>query len=293
MAKVVLGFPDYVMPNPAFAAVSFYGGSWQASAPLSNLADPSFAAVARSTDCTGPNTQIYVDLGLIRDVQVLAVPKHNLTRAATFRMTCYTDSANSANTTLDTGFIPVYGQTQDFNSSSWGNPSLYDGMIPLEDISLYPMPILIVPPSSVSCRYWTIQFQDANNPAGYIEVPRVWASAGYQPRINMQYGATLTNEDNSILQQSMGGAEFFDPRPRRRVTRFTLPGLSDGEAMNFAVDIQTRLGITAQMFFVHDPADAANKHRRSFLCRMRSLSPLDYAAFGAASQAFELSEVIA
>lgn len=194
-------------------------------------------------------------------------------------------------TAYDSGWSDVYNDVYPLESLYWGDPSLWDGKIPDEELSLYPMPIVEVF-DPVVAQYWLVEFNDTNNAAGYLQISRIILAGGWQPTINMEWGATIVVEDPSTVQPALGGAEYFFKIPKRRVVRFTLPFLTDDDAMSWVFDMQTRLGQTEQLFFVHDPDDRMNMHRRSFLTRPRVVSPLDYAGWLQGTAPFELQEIL-
>ncbi len=269
MGNLVIGAPDWVIGSGAGVA----SGSWSSSYPVSNLLNPSFASVARSANATTAATTFQFDFGRNHTMRVFAVPRHNLTQAGKFRFATFNSTPT---TTLDTGWINAFPVT-----------------IPADDVGLYPMPLVFLTSTPIAVRYLSVLFDDTANPAGYIELPRVVAAGGWFPTRNAAYGASLGFEDASVVQQGLGGAEYFDVRPKRRVARISLPSLPDAEAISSGLDLQARLGTTSQLFYIADPDDAANRHRRCFLARMRTLSPLESAVFGRTSQTIELSEVIA
>jgi hypothetical protein len=193
----------------------------------------------------------------------------------------------------DTGWRPLYGPIYPIDTLWWGSQYLWDGVSTQEDVAVFPQPWIAVLPQPVVARYWQVEISDPTNAAGYVQLPRIVLAPGWQPTRNMQYGATLGIEDTSQVQTSLGGAEFFDLRAKRRVARFTIGKLPQNEATSQALVMQQRLGISGQVFFVWNPDDTANLGLKSFLGRMRTLSPLEAAAHGRMNAPFEILEVVA
>jgi hypothetical protein len=193
----------------------------------------------------------------------------------------------------DTGWCDLFPPTYPVDALWWGHPSLWDGRPAAEDAGLFPQPFVAVLPEAVIARYWLVEISDPQNPDGYVQMPRVVLAPGWQPSLNLSYGATIGIEDGSQVQESLGGAEFFDHRAKKRVAHFTLTNLPKSEAAAQALALQQRLGISGQMFFVMAPGDAEGLARTSFLARMRTLSPLEMAVHGRMSAPFELLEVVA
>lgn len=87
--KPILGFPNHLdssFTGSGYSAVKLSGGGWQASRPLTNLRDPLFSKAARSSSAAVADTFINVDLGVARDIKLLAIPQHNISRSGTVRI---------------------------------------------------------------------------------------------------------------------------------------------------------------------------------------------------------------
>lgn len=90
MARIIIASPNRV--DADFYPVTFSGGSWQAALPLTNLRDPLMSKVARSTDAATASTTFDVDLGAPRDIRIIGIPAHNLSRAARIKATGASDA---------------------------------------------------------------------------------------------------------------------------------------------------------------------------------------------------------
>ena len=67
------------------------GGLWLGTAPLANLQQRLLSKVARSVDLLATSTRLDIDLGNARAiVRLVALARHNLTTAATYRITAGT-----------------------------------------------------------------------------------------------------------------------------------------------------------------------------------------------------------
>lgn len=293
MANAILAYPNWVDADPAFATVAFSGGSWDSRLPLANLRDRLLVRRARSTDLALSSTQFWVDLGVARDVRVIAIPFLTASKDATVRMRGFATQDATGTALADSGWRPLYPVVYPVGSLPWGSPSVWDGRMTDEDAAIFPMPIVQVWSNAVVARWWLIEIDDTSSDIGYVEVPRVFLAPGWQPTVNIVYGANQVFEPQTSVQLSRGGAEFFDVQPGRRVVRFGLDFMPDDEMVVQVTDMQRRLGINGQLFWIFDPDDTTQLHRRAFLARMRSLSPLEYAVIGRSSTTFELSEVIA
>lgn len=293
MANVILAYPNYLDANPAFAPVVVDGGQWEAELPITNIMDRLLVRRARSTNLALTSTQFWVDLGVARDIRVIAMPFLTASRDARVRVRGYNLKDTNSTLRADTGWFDLYPIIYPTGVLYWGHPSLFDGRMTPEEASLFPMPVVRVLPTTIVAQYWFFEIDDTTSDLGYVEVPRVFLSPGWQPRLNFIYGSSQGYEPRTTVNESMGGAEFFDVQAGRRVARFSFDYLSEDEAMVQVVDMQRRLGIDGQFFFISNPDDTFHLHRRAFPARLRSLSPVEYAALGLMGATFEVSEVIA
>jgi hypothetical protein len=221
------------------------------------LQDRRLSKVARSTDAATGSTQFRADLGTARGVRVLALVGHNLTAAATVRW--------KGGTTA--GASDVYDSTALAVSFSG---------VSAEDRVGINFPALTVPTALQTARHWECLISDAANPDGYVQIGRLAIAAGYQPTINMSYGAKLALESAAVSSESDGGATIYQDKPVRRSVAFSLEHISESEAFASAWRIQRLAGKTKQILFVFDPADTTLLHERSFLGTLKELTALEF-----------------
>jgi hypothetical protein len=167
-------------------------------------------------------------------------------------------NAATAQLVYDTGYV-----------AGW--PSGIDA----EEAEGYSLSALHVTTAAQSARYWRTNVADTGNSAGYVQVGRLIIAGGFQPTINAAYGLKHGWEDDSIRTPTDGGAAVYQLKSKRRTVTFALNNLPETEALEGPFDMQARLGIGKQLFYVHDPEDTTHLHRRSFLAVMRELSPLE------------------
>jgi len=270
MANCMFGYPIHSDSSSA----SLSGGSWEASLPLSNLTDARVTKVARSTDALTASTTFDVDMGQDRYISMVCLVGHNLSLNATVRV--YGDDAASfAAPDYDSTALDAFGNVYPASMPTWIDPADRDQQLTAEDWAAgYKVDFIHVLSTPTSARYWRIAISDTGNTDGYVEIGRLVIASAYQPTINMAKGAGLGWQTSSTRTESRGGAFFHEDRPRRRVFNFTLPMVDTDEALVHGFELQRALGTTNQLFFIFDPDDTVHMHRRSFLCVLDSLSPL-------------------
>lgn len=290
MAHTILAHPNHV--DSSFYSVVFSGGNWQLTLPLTNLADPRLAKVARSTDAALAATQFDVDLGTPRSIRVFAIPRHNITIQGRIRIRASNTAGVFTAPAYDTGWIDVWTEVYAPNSVEWEHPSFWFGKLSGEEAADYDIAFIHVASASKDARYWRFEIDDTANPDGYVELSRLFMAPGWQPTVNMGRGAELGVETDTTVERSLGGIHFYDRQKPRRVARFTLPLLGADEALGQAFEMQRQLGIDRQLFYIFDPADTYNLHRRSFLGTIRELTPLEFPYVDRVTTAFQLEEVL-
>lgn len=150
----------------------------------------------------------------------------------------------------------------------------------------------IIPTSPQTYRYWRIDIDDDTNTDGYIELGRVFMGSLWQPGINMVYGASLHYEPRDQVSETRSGAEYFDELNGYRVARFRLQAATEGEAVLTLMRMQRQLGSSGELFFVWDDDDTTYAPERTFLGRMRALSPITAARWSEFEAEFDIKELL-
>lgn len=266
MANILIGYANYT------DASTLSGGSWNASYPLSNLKDSRLALVSRSADLVTSSTIIQIDLGASKPVRVMGLANHNLSLSATVAVQMATD-AGFAGITYNSGALPAWPVGYDADAASYPRPTWGAAV-------------------NLTGRYFRFVIADPGNPAGFVQIGRTFIGNGFQPSINMEAGASLALETDTAVERSLSGAEFFQPRPLRRVMRFGIPALPNAEAFGSGFEVIRRSGTHREVFVIPDSADAPNRARRDFMGRLRQLSALEQPYGLESSLGFEVAELL-
>ncbi|GEM_PF-2126556 len=308
--ELVIAHPNRLNPDTRFATVSFSGGAWEPDLPLTNLAVESLSDVARTVDTAKSSTRFWIDLGQMRDISVVAIPYLRAykdgeqvppPKATMLRVRAFEAMSEAADLIAgsDTGWTDLCPVTYPYGSIPAWNPSFVDGKMTDEEWAEIHssdtggMPFWVLYSTPVIARYWLIELDVVVSGYDALDVPRAVLAPGHQYSINFAYGAGLSWEDPTIAEQSMGGAEFFEVLNGRMVFRFGIDYLPEDEALTQVRDMQVNRGVSGQLFAILHPNDTVHRHRRAILCRMRTLPPVEYAAYGRDKVTFELSQIIA
>lgn len=267
------------------------GGSWETGLPLSNLKDRVLSKVARSTSTDLADTKIAIAFTRERPVRVVALCRHNLSIDARVRFRAFEDAGHTIEG-YDSGWLDVWPPVYTPLNLEWRDPNFWNGRPTAEELSGYPWNKIHLLPQLIYLQYWLIEIDDQANEDGYIEVARLFIANGWQPVENMDLGASIGYVSRTSVAEAQNGAEYFDARTPYRTATFQIGHMRTSEAMGQAFDMQRRVDIHREVLYVYDPDDTAHLIRRSFLGRMRELSPIEQPYFNAHSTAFSIKELL-
>jgi hypothetical protein len=226
-----------------------------------------------------------------RTISVLALCRHNLSGAATWRIRAYSD-AGLTDLLYDSGVNEVWQALYGQDQLEWHNDNFWSGQILDEDLEGHYWNAIHVLPASVSARYWKVEVSDSTNYDGYVQAGRVFLSEAWVPTYNMSYGANIGYNSRTEVEEAWDGSEYFDIKAPYRVVQFSLEYLQHEEAMTRALDIQRVAGTHSEVLFVWDPEDVQQLIRRSFLGRLRELNPIEQPYHNAYQTSFVIKELL-
>lgn len=268
------------------------GGNWLAALPLTNLQNRQVQRVARSAGVSLADTKFDIDFGSAQGVRCVALIVHNISATGKVRITGAT-SSGFVSPEYQSAWIDAWpAGVINAHLLEWEDDNFWLGTLTQEQRAGYNAPFVHVLPSQQYLRYWRIEIDDTTNPAGWVHIGRLFMASSWQPTYNASYGASLGYEDPSETVTSLGGAEYFDVRGKYRVHRFTLDFLSAEERYTYVHELQRLVGTTGEVLVVPNKDDAATLVQRSFVGRLRSLSPSTQPHFSAFSTSFEIKELL-
>jgi hypothetical protein len=276
-------------PNRA-DVTTLSGGSWTSGLPLDNLKTRKLKQVARTTDATVDRTKFDFTLDVQRKVKVIAFVNHNLSLDGDYRIRGYFDDAYTS-LAYDSGVNQVWPAVYTTEQLDWEDANFWTGQILAEDIIGFTWTLSHLLPTAVFAQYWRVEFFDTTNSDGYVQIGRLFIAGEWQPVTNMTYGASLGYEDRTVVEISLGGAEYFDEREPYRVATFSLENMDISEGMSRAFDIQLRLGTKGEVFFIFDTDDTLHSLRRTFLGRLENLGNVEFNLPNRTRSSFKIKEL--
>ena len=269
------------------------GGSWDATLTLANLQDRQLQLTARSTNDDLTSTIINADLGTDNPIiQSMVIVNHNLSINTSLFRIRLSDDVTFATSDYDSGWLDVYESLFTTNNLDWEDSNFWFGKILLDDLQGYSLNLIHLMPETYSNRYVRIEFDDTANTDGYIDLGRLMLAPIQALDINMEYGANIGWIDNSLISESIGGAEYFDDRSKKRELKFTVGAMNKEESMQRMFELQRRKGTTGEIFVIPDSDDAENMFRESFLGRMTRLTPQTHQLINRYKTAFQIRELL-
>jgi hypothetical protein len=282
MANITIGFPNRI------DSATLSGGGWETTLPQSNIKDRRLSELARSTGVA--NATITIDLGSAKTIGILGIAAHNISAVGKVRL-AGNSSSSFGSPIYDSGLIDAYPSgaiPQEL--LEWEDDNFWLGTISAQAIAGYRSPYILVIPSKPVLRYWQITFSDATNSDGYLQMGRVFIGDAWTAEYNYNFGANLAFNDPSVIEESLGGQEYYDARKNPRVHSFDLQNLTDTEAYARVVDMQRYAGVTGEVLVVPDSDDTSNGFRRNFLGRMMDLNGFSDADYDRRSASFRIKE---
>lgn len=284
-----MAYPDRIL------GATLSGGSWSSSLPLNNLKDPIVTKKARSTNALAASTQFDADLGSLQPLRFMAIIKHNASAVATVRFRFYT-GANHTGLVLDTGVsgLPFYPSFFPHGILEWEDDSFWNGELTKDDIAAgYKPDFWYDLGQTISARYVWVTITDTGNADMYFELGRCFIAPAWQPQVNLSYGVQVGYETDTQIQRALGGTAFFDVREGRRVIAGNFEGLSEAEGMIMGFYTHRRLGIHGELYFVYNPSDTLLLYKqRGFLCRHKSINPIEFPYLDNTRLAFAFEEIV-
>lgn len=264
-------------------------GSWVSTLPLTNLQSRRLSKVARSANATNFSTRMRFALIKDRIVGSVAIINHNLTTTATWRYRVYSDSAYTS-LAYDSGMLDVW-PLMPTGFFEWEDDGFWLMRIPEEDREFLSPTTIYVPTTLIVKRYYEIEFFDEANPDGYIQLGRIFIGKKYQPTVNMSLGSSVGFESRTLVDESISGAEYFDRRRSYRVARFDLSFMDLAES-HLNSDLQKISDTDSEVVFVYDPEDPVGLGRKSFLGRLRTLTPIEQPYTTLYRTSYEIKEML-
>lgn len=284
MGTMLIAYRNYVDGG------TLSGGSWQASLPVTNLADRQPRKVARSINAAEASTVAILDIGAGQPIRFVGLIRHNLTQAGRWRLTMAADPAFTIDV-VDSGWTDAWPSIFPFGTGAWGE-YIWGGKIDAEEASAYGLSSYQIFGDSPRRRYLRIEISDEANPSGYIEIGRLIVAPAWQPSLNMQLGWSIEQVDQSRIVKSRGGQTFVDTVPKFRRLRFKLSHLEADEMFAAAYELERLKGKGGEILVMADPDNLTHLHRQTIYGVLGETTPVMNQEYGRFEKDFVVEELI-
>lgn len=260
--NVAFCYPNWTLPSAVYTP-TVTGAGW---IDLAKLQGDVLSEMARYPGVTPADTKIVIDLGVERNIKVIALPFHNAKLGDTARARVATD-AGFTSVVLDSGVKEFFSEVYPYGTLPWGHASWLDGHLTEEQAAGLTPPWMHISPETVLGRYVEIACDFSGNSDGFVDLGQVVVAQMLQPTYNMSYGVQPPfYRDPSTKSRSKGGTQFKDVSRKYRVCRMQLDYMSENELYGQFYEMVREYGVTKPFFFIYNAAaDAALQPKQCFM----------------------------
>jgi hypothetical protein len=285
--KLVLAWPNFT------DRASVSGGSYLNSLPLVNIKNRVFTKKARSTNLDYSSTQFELEFDGSKQTDVISIAAHNFSNSAKIRVRFYAD-IQKTELLYDTGETNVWPSVYSQDELEWETFNYWEGTVLQEDIENFTPLFYHIAKSDalIYPRKILVEIFDSSNPIGYIEFGRVFVGTAFQPKLNMQFGASIGYSINTEVETSQNNTEYFDRKRPRRTASFNLDGLSMQEGHSTILSLIRTQGIDQEVFFTYQNTEDTLQYNRTFVARLQQVDPIRQPYFDRVETSINLLEII-
>lgn len=220
--------------------------------PASNLQTQARGQIMRTTGLA--TQQILGDFDQARICSAIALVRHNLTSAATWRLELFAGAGQTGGTVYDSGTLtalPGYGWGEfRWGVDAWGGSIFLGWGQAFSNLWFAPVPALS----------FRLTISDPANPVGYLQASRLVLGAYFEPLRNLSYGVDVSWQENSRQTRTDGGSLRTDGRVAYRRWQLSLDFLRPDERA-VVLDVFRRIGLRADLFISCYPEQGGAQER--------------------------------
>jgi hypothetical protein len=270
--NVIIGFPDWTDD------ITWSGGSWETTYPVSNLGDDEMARVARSTDATNASTQFVATIASEEPTDLVGLVLPNATIEAQAQIIL---KDNGGNQVADSGKFDVFPASFPTDELLWEDERFWTGKYGSNELS----GTLWTRPYQFDQTYLTktveVYIFDSSNADGYIDVAYAAVAQSWQFGLNPAIGAQFGFRGARTRSvQARGGAKSFDRLPKANTWQGTVEFMDRDEALTRKYELQRQFDIDKPFLWWPHPDEPRHWPRTVFIARNREVSRLRYVGGG-------------
>lgn len=265
MAKILIASPHISDNLPLLCS------NQEANFPITNLQNIQLTNKWRTVSVLEP---IIIDIyGAFNEYNFVALIGTNASSTATIRVTTAMEQSSLyTNPMYDSGTLSHWPKQ---GLESWENTNryLYLGSNRLEP-------------------WIRITINDPDNLSQYYEAGRLYLSKAWIPTFNIGYGWSVSWNDNSEKEKSLGGNTFITSRSKYRQIEFDLNFQYENEMYDNAFELDRLRGTSKDILVIKDIDNLDRVQDQSVYGLMTELSPIVNTTYSIFAKKFKVEELL-
>jgi hypothetical protein len=243
-----------VFPNDADGATLSCSPDEVVTLPVTNLQVQTRGDVWRSNSVISAQ-HILGDFSGYKSISMIALVRHNMTEAGTYRLRLYSEAEQTGTLLYDSGTTTLGGTLLGWGVFRWGIDPW--GSATLVD---WPVPYFAAWFDAVTALSFDLELSDTSNPDGFLQAARLVLGGYIEPAVNVSWGLGISWQEQSKQIRTEGGTLRTDERQEYRRINMDLRKLSDAERGTL-LDRFRRIGLRNDLFLSCFPNDATSLER--------------------------------
>lgn len=262
--------------NPQSDRAALSGGNWlSGDVALANVQNDRYWRVARSASVDPADTQIRMNLLAPRSVRGFAAVLPNATTGALARLSAFDDDSYAV-PSFTTGWLDG-GEL----GATWRD----DERSPIISADFG---------AEITARYWLLEIDDADNPAGHLDIGRAFLGGALSPSFNYGYDSNgLSFKNNALSATTLSGGALYWRRINPRLWNCAFQYLPEPELFGSVYEFLRFVGFDREIFVMPDPDDRAHAQARQFFATLTQMDALTQAVWGRGNFGFGVEERVA
>lgn len=259
-----MGMSNIYLAHPELSdAATITGSAAMGDMTIGNVQKKSLSRVYRTSDLSA---SIAIDLGSAQAINLCSIVAHNGSASGTVTIKAGTTAAVSDYTSGALDLIT--GSDLGYSSNSFA--------------SVF---------ASQTYRYWQLDFSDASNTDGYLQIGRIYLSNAFTPDTNINYGIEEGFSDLSRNTRTLNGEVISVEREPYRVAQFEMDFLSKDEAFTSLYEFDRLRGKKKDVVFIPDMAESTHFQRRFVYGIFSEINPIVNRAFRIYRKRYRIEEI--
>lgn len=270
MTNAILGFSRL---NSVF---TLSGGSYETRYPRTNFFTDEYARVARTTSLNAADTQVTGTSSYIVAARCFGIFAHNMTLEATFRLRLYDNSGSPTTLVYDSGVQNVWPPAYGYKGRYWETFNFWTGQYSESEMDGQIPGRAIVLDQVYFFDQFLLEFFDADNPSGYIQVGTLDINEGWEVSANPEVGAEYGYQQFTRVNEIEGGLKRFEVFTPSYVFRGSIPAMDRSEVQNKAVEMYRQHGLHLPLMWIPEPDDTARHLREAKMVTLAETDLFNY-----------------